>query len=116
MSVLFKILVLISTVFASQISCLSLDEIHSSSQTFKNIPFVNKNDKTLGSALDTVRRRRQEYPFANFYGPYSFPVQASEYYQRLIPFAKKQTEEFVDVPIGVSFLLLCQKSQFFCSN
>jgi len=102
MSFIFKLLALIVAGLASRMACLSLEDIHSSSQTFQSVPLNDHKDKTLGSALDTVRRRRQEYPFTHFYGPYSLPFQASEYYRRLEPFVKKQDEEVMDVPLGVS--------------
>lgn len=103
MSLGLKALLLILTVLASRMACLSLDEVHSSLRTFKSLHDHNR-DKGLGNALNTVRRRKNEYTRSYAYGPYSLPVYAEEYDKRLGPFIKKQQEEVMDVPLGVSFI------------
>ena len=96
-----KTSLLLVTLLVSRIACLSLDEIHSSSETFKTLSNKDR-DKSLRSAIDTIHRRRQEYPFAHIYGPHSLPLQAIKYYERLVPFNNKPDKQVVDDLLGVS--------------
>ena len=93
-----KSLVIFVTILVSRITCLSLDEIHSSSKTFKSVSHNNR-DKSLRTAIDTIRRRRQEYPIAQLYGPFSLPL---KYYESLVPNNKISDQQVVNDLLGVS--------------
>ena len=88
--------VILVIILVSRIAGLSLDEIHSSSKTFKTIPH-NKKDKDLKNAIDTIRWRREEYPIGQLFGPFSLPLS----YETLSTFSKSPNQQVVDDLLGV---------------
>ncbi|CAG2166148.1 unnamed protein product [Oppiella nova] len=83
-----------------RVTCLSLDEIHSSSKQFKSVS--HNRDNSLKNAIETIQRRRAENPLAHLYGPNSLPLQAIQYYKRLVPLVPINTNpnvQLIEVPL-----------------
>ena len=90
------LVVLIIALVVSRLRCLSLDQIHSSSQTFKSLS--HNKDKIPKTGIESIRNRRGEYRYEQWN---SIPMNDLEFYQRVMS-SKKPTYEPVDDILMVS--------------
>ena len=110
MSLAFKLLVLILTTLAVRMaSCLSLDDVHLSLNTFNhnNEPTSSRDNRKSyrrERLFDSLlkKKRRLENRYQDSFGPYSLPIYDSMEFYRRFPPMKKQEEQVINVPLGVS--------------
>lgn len=92
-----NLMALVFALVISRLECLSLDQIHSSSHTFKSLSH-NRNEK---SSVESIANRRPHYG----YDWDRLPVMSPDFYKKLM-MSKKSNYEPVDSILVVSDTLL----------